>query len=297
VVPTGTNTLSQSFASAYARLGNVTSANLSKWELEDAVANTFQLDASLSPTSFEQEVAAGSNDTVASVANAVTNGIQISFAPNGSIIKTGLNIGSTFYGGAGVSEIITEGSGNVPSGAISLLTSIDAIYYKSGDGKLEINGQGSASETSNQIIFGASITASQLTFSQGTNNSVIVTDGTAGDQITIDNMLTTSYDNGLTTLVFSNGSTLTNYQVDSDILATGSATQTSLTDGLGNATFDSKTYAHTENRQLSGGNSFVYNTGYGILDISDENESTSVNTVQFGTGIASYNIALTKSCL
>jgi Ca2+-binding RTX toxin-like protein len=121
---------------------------------------------------------------------------------------------------------------------------------------------------------------------------LLIRDGISGDQVNLYNMLGGNLW-GIQEVQFSNGTILTKQQLIT-MATTGSATNTVLTDSLGNATFDPAGYASKINAVGTGNNTFVYNSGYGSVEISAYNSSSTNNVLAFGTGIAASQISITS---
>ncbi|WP_288825062.1 hypothetical protein [uncultured Paraburkholderia sp.] len=95
-----TATLAPALKAAMQRLGNLTAANLASWDLLLRVADAARFDMGMSASLFEKFVAAATNDTIASVANAIATGLQISFDSSGRIQETGSTIYHDLYAGS-----------------------------------------------------------------------------------------------------------------------------------------------------------------------------------------------------
>ena len=118
------------------------------------------------------------------------------------------------------------------------------------------------------------------------SGDVTLTDGLSGDQITLDHEVTLAYGNhyeyGVAAIDFADGTSITQAQLAQGAL-TGSPTNTSLY-GTSNAdTFDSKGYA-TYEQGNGGADTFIYNAGYGQVEINENfgGGSTSTAILQLG---------------
>jgi len=105
----------------------------------------------------------------------------------------------------------------------------------------------------------------------GSNDDLIITDGTLGDQIQIDKETNVYYTSlpqyGVATFQFADGSSL-NLQQILNLLTTGGPGNTRLYGTEAPGVFDSKGYANYENG-ISGSDTFIYDPGYGKLEIDE----------------------------
>ena len=167
----------------------------------------------------------------------------------------------------------------------------DTFLYNQGYGALEINELDFSSTTSDVLKFGAGITSAQVQVTADSNGNLYLTDGTAGDQIKLDNYLSASYW-GTISVQFADGTTWSPQQLVQQE-TTGSPSNTKLYGTSGANIFDSKGYA-TYEQGGGGGDTFLYNQGYGVLEINElDFSSTTSNVLKFGAGIAPAQVVVT----
>ena len=165
----------------------------------------------------------------------------------------------------------------------------DTFVYNQGYAALEINELNFSSSASNVLQFGAGITAAQITVTADSSGNLYLTDGTAGDWIKLDNQL--AWWGGVQSVDFADGTVWSRSQLIQQE-TTGSPTNTQLYGTSGAETFDSKGYATYE--QGGGGNdTFIYNQGYGFLEINQNGSSSDASVLKFGAGITAAQIAVT----
>ena len=166
----------------------------------------------------------------------------------------------------------------------------DTFVFNSGYGHLEINEVYNGSQQP-VLQFGAGITASSLHVTESANN-LIVADGVAGDQITLDKMWSTST-GGVGEVTFSNGTTLTRAQLI-QMEMTGTTGADTLNGTSGADLIDGK--GGNDSVIGSGGNdTFVFNSGYGHLQINEVYTSGQTPILQLGAGITSSALKVAKS--
>jgi hypothetical protein len=173
---------------------------------------------------------------------------------------------------------------------------VDTFIYNQGYGQLEIkeNAQFNGGQAKAALQFGAGVSASDLTVTADAAGDLIITDGVTGDQIKLDGMA----DNaslGVAQVEFADGTSLTRQQLLSLVNPTGSATNTRLYGTSGANVFDSKGFAAYEQGD-GGGDTFVYNTGYGLLQINEvDPSSTPDNVLSFGAGISASDVTVSRN--
>jgi Ca2+-binding RTX toxin-like protein len=166
----------------------------------------------------------------------------------------------------------------------------DTFVFNSGYGHLEISESYYGSDQP-VLQLGAGIAASSLHVTESTNN-LIVTDGVAGDQITLDNMWSTSTD-GVSEVTFADGTTLTGAQLI-QMEMTGTTGSDTLYGTSGADLIDGK--GGNDSVIGNGGNdTFVFNAGYGHLEINESYKSGQVPVLQLGAGIAASALNASKS--
>lgn len=167
----------------------------------------------------------------------------------------------------------------------------DIFLYNAGYGALEIKEADFAANPSNILRLGSGITAAQVRVTGDNAGNMYLTDGIAGDQIKIDNMLSGST-NGVQSVQFADGTTWTRAQI---ILqeTTGTTAADLLYGTPGSDIFDGK--GGTDFARGNGGNDiFLYNAGYGALEISEADFASNPNNIlRLGSGISAAQVRVT----
>ena len=118
----------------------------------------------------------------------------------GSILDTGAPENTSLYGSQVASTFNSEGYAHYAQG----YGAGDTFIYNQGYGALEINEKTSGSLVDNKLVLGSGIDPDNVTITAGESGAVVLTVGTVGDQITLDNMLNgPRY--GVDTVVFADG--------------------------------------------------------------------------------------------
>jgi mannitol/fructose-specific phosphotransferase system IIA component len=284
-----TATFAPALTAAYQRLGAITAANLSSWDLLLRVADAARFDMGMSDSLFEKYVAAATNDTIASVANAMTSGLQISFDSSGRIQETGSTTYHDFYAGPGVSVLTGQHAGNDPS---AQLPGHDVFHYSAGDGVVQIlENDPNSSQPTNTLQFGPGIDPSSIRAKVLGNGDMVLTDGVNGDQITLTGELRDG-GQGVQFVRFDDGTTWTRYQLIQLAAVCGTPGNDSLYGTKNAEVFDGK----GGNDFISGGgggDTFLYEAGYGKLEISEaDNGSNPYNVLAFGPGISASSVSV-----
>ena len=164
-------------------------------------------------------------------------------------------------------------------------TSGSTIIYSLGDGNLTV----SASDYSGILQFGAGISASDISVTTTGYGALILTVGSTGSQITLENQLNGS---GIGEFTFADGTTWSLPQILT-LANTGSATNTYISvDNNFDSTIDPAGFAHSID--LGGPSSTIlYNIGYGPLTIY-EGAPTNPTTLALGAGITASDISVTN---
>lgn len=159
----------------------------------------------------------------------------------------------------------------------------DTFVFDAGYGHLDVNEDFGSGDTP-VLQLGAGITASDLTVTLNASGSgLVLTDGTSGDQITLENAIFDDSAYGVQEVQFADGTTLTEAQLiqrETSLPGNGG----SITGGSGNDTL----VAGAANESLIGGTGdevFDFNAGFG-QDTLVANGTASSNTILFGAGIA-----------
>ena len=127
-----------------------------------------------------------------------------------------------------------------------------------------------------------------------TEPNLYISDGTPGDQVKLDNEL--SYNvYGVQSVSFADGSSLTEAQLAA-LETAGTTGADSLYGTSGPETFDGKgapAGLQDYEQGNGGGDTFIYNQGYGQLEINETDYSANPsNTLQFGPGITASNLTV-----
>ncbi|WP_116865551.1 calcium-binding protein [Pseudomonas savastanoi] len=192
------------------------------------------------------------------------------------------------FDGKGGQDVIHGGGGN------------DTFIYNAGYGYLEIDNAYAAGEVP-ILKFGTGITAASLTVTTTpSGNSLIITDGIEGDQIVLDySLLNSNY--GVKKVQFSDGSSLAFEDLvtmKDQLLEIKNSTGTFGNDTLNGSaraqTFDGK--GGQDVIHGGGGNdTFIYNAGYGYLEIDNAYAAGEVPILKFGTGITAASLTVTTT--
>ena len=216
---------------------------------------------------------------------------------------TGTTSAESIYGTAGADTIDGKGGNDYVQGG----GGNDSITYNSGYGHLEIFENDTASGANNVLHLGSGIAASAVVVTADRYGDFVLTDGTSGDQITLDSELS-STTAGVQSLVFADGTTWhrqdlitkelagtsgadTIYGTSAADTITGQDGNDTVTAGDGNDTIDG---GHG-NDDLTGGNgadTFVFKAGFG-LDKVEDFSSSQTDIIQFDSSLfADYSTML-----
>ena len=215
---------------------------------------------------------------------------------------TGSSYNTTLYGSYNGTVFDSMGQAHAAHGR----GNGDTFIYNTGYGSLEIDEPDSFSN--NTLKFGAGITASQLSITGDNAGDLIIGVGAsgeigsqfggifgAGDTIKLDGQLKDLV-HGVQTVQFADGTTWTAQQLE-DQATIGSAFNTTLYGGYGGNIFDSKGIA-TLAAGRGGGDTFIYNQGYGHLEIDETDPAaTPDNVLKFGPGITAAQVKITTDVL
>ncbi|CAH2895882.1 MAG: Alkaline phosphatase (EC [uncultured Paraburkholderia sp.] len=166
----------------------------------------------------------------------------------------------------------------------------DTFVFNAGYGKLEISEFDSGKTPHNVLQLGGGISASSVAVKGSANFSIVLTDGIAGDQITVDSMMYGgAY--GVQTVQFADGTTLSRNQLFQKA-ATGTTGDDKLYGASNGVTFDGKG-GNDYIQSQGGGDTFTFNAGYGKLEISeDDTGSAPHNVLQLGAGISASSVTV-----
>jgi len=171
----------------------------------------------------------------------------------------------------------------------------DTFVFNAGYGQLEIGEVDTASSSNNILKLGAGITTSDVTVISDGGGNIVLVIGSDGDQVTLDGMASSVAD-GVQTILFSDGTswdraTVLGLAVPPGI--TGTTGNDSLTGTSGADHFDGRGGNDIETG-LGGDDTFVFNAGYGHLEINEQDSNTSANNVLIlGAGITTSGVTVT----
>ncbi|MFM0158551.1 MULTISPECIES: beta strand repeat-containing protein [Paraburkholderia] len=208
---------------------------------------------------------------------------------------TGTTGNDTLYGTDGADQFDGNGGNDVEIGD----GGNDTFVFNAGYGQLEINETDYNGAANNVLQLGAGISESSVTVASVGNN-VVVTDSVSGDQITLDAMMTDSTD-GVQDIQFADGTVWTRQQLLQQIppvapgsVIYGTSGNDTLTGTPSAEVFDGKGGNDLEIGE-GGGDTFIFNPGYGQLEIEEGDTTNAVNTLQLGAGISESSITLTAT--
>lgn len=238
----------------------------------------------------------GGNDTL--VGSSGNNSITAGY---GDTLIEGTSGSNTLTGGAG-NDTIQGGSGadtiEGGSGATQIIggAGLETYVFNVGDGSDTI-AENTATAGSDTLKFGSGIVSSQVIFSHvSSTNDLLVSLGTASPStITISNFFATGVNqHDVGTFKFSDGTTLTQAQV---LQKTGAINGTSGNDtltGFGTVNyFDGKGGNDVENG-ISSNDTFVFNPGYGHLEILEGYAPNAGSVLLLGAGITASSLHVTS---
>ena len=166
----------------------------------------------------------------------------------------------------------------------------DTFIFNQGYGQLEINEDYNSSSVP-VLQLGAGITVASLQVNATPNGSgLVLTDGTAGDQITLDYMLAGA-GWGVQEVELADGTTLTATQLI-QIETTGTTGNDTLYGSRGADVFDGKGGGDVETGN-GGSDTFVFNAGYGTLQVNESYSGTDVPVLMLGAGITESALVVT----
>ena len=203
-----------------------------------------------------------------------------------ALATTGTTGSDDLYGTPGADVFHGKGGGDYEQGN----GGGDTFIFNQGYGALEVNEYDSNSSDRNVLALGAGIDPDNVQVSGDAGGNVVISDGTGGDAVTLDNMLV-SPRYGVQEVTFADGTVWTAAQVEA-LATTGTAGNDKLYGTPGADIFDGKGGTDYEQGN-GGGDTFVFNTGYGPLGINEEdNNPNDYNVLSFGNGIEASNVAV-----
>lgn len=279
----------ESLQSAYTRLGDVTAANLDQWEMVLRVADAYRLEAGLSLGTYESLFAQITNDTIGSLANAIASNLQISVDSEG-IMESGTPLNDVFYAGKGITELMGNGGGATfddPSGQY------DTFVYNEGDGSVLIEeGDILSLSPTNTLQFGEGITASDVAVSlSGSDVVLTLADGSKIDLYQMDNSIIM----GVQFIRFADGTVWSRSQILANVGQAAGATRYDYLQGTSEADLLDGGAGNVYALGNGGNDTFVFNKGYGLLEINEVDESiTDTNVLRLGGDITANEVAVTS---
>jgi Ca2+-binding RTX toxin-like protein len=187
--------------------------------------------------------------------------------------------GSNVFDGKGGGDVETGNGRN------------DTFVFNQGYGSLEINEWDVDTRDVNVLAFGSGIDPSSLTVMADSGGNLYLHDGISGDMVTLDDLLTNNH-YGVQQMQFADGTVWTRSQLV-DAETTGTSAADKLYGSTGADMFDGKG-GNDEAIGGGGNDTFVYNQGYGSLEINEHDITTSnVSDLTLGAGIVSSSVVVT----
>ena len=265
----------------------VTSDGSGNVYLTDGVTgDEIKLDGELSYGGLGQETTIGTID--------FADGTSLSGAQLITLATTGSPTNTSLHGSSGIDVIDGKGYATYADGG----GGADTFIYDQGYGQFEISeGANYWSYTTATLQLGPGITRADLGVSSDASGNLYLTDGTAGDQIKLDGELGYGgygQESTIGTVTFADGSSLTSAQLIT-LATTGSPINTNLNGTPGADIIDSRGYATTADGG-GGADTFIYDQGYGQLEISENANywSYTTATLQLGPGITRANLGVSS---
>jgi len=186
-----------------------------------------------------------------------------------------------YFDGKGGSDFESGGGGG------------DTFVFDTGYGNLEIDEKYYLGGPLSVLQLGTGITASTLHIAVS-GNDLLLTDGTSGDQITLDEMESTGGE-GVSEVKLSDGTTLTAaqlLQIANEISGTTGSDTLQGTSGADLIDGD----GGSDSIVGGGGNdTFIFNAGYGHLEINETHTSGQYPVLQLGGGITASALHVTET--
>jgi len=159
----------------------------------------------------------------------------------------------------------------------------DTFCFNTGYGHLEIDETDSNTAANNVLSLGTGITPNAVFVSSDGAGDLLLTDGVTGDQVKLDGEVY-SGQNGVQTVRFADGTTWSRQQMlDAGIIGTSGSDNVTGTNGADIIDGKGGNDFVTGN---GGDDTFFYNSGYGVLEIAEYDDSANPNNVLvLGPGI------------
>ena len=171
----------------------------------------------------------------------------------------------------------------------------DTFVFNAGYGQLEVSEADYGGSPNNVLKLGTGIAAAQVAVTGDSSGNVYLTDGTAGDQVKLDSELNGQY-YGVQSVQFADGTTWTKAQL-TGLATTGTTGADKLYGSNGADVFDGRgapAGSQDYEQGNGGGDTFVFNAGYGQLEVSEADYGGSPNNVlKLGTGITAAQVQVT----
>jgi hypothetical protein len=253
---------------------------------------------------------AGSSEGAAEPEIMFADGTVLDQAQIALAASTGTTGADVLYGTSGTDVLDGRGA---PAGSEDLVYGqggTDTFIFNAGYGQLEINennGLGIVANTTAVLQLGTGITLSDLSATADSSGDLFITDGTAGDRVEIDELLDVSFfgntQYGVAQIQFADGTTIDRQQIVS-LLTTGTTAADTLAlpasvPSANSAIFDGKgapAGSQDYEQGVSGKDTFVFNAGYGQLEINENaGFNTNASVLQFGAGITAAELTATST--
>ncbi|WP_347558116.1 calcium-binding protein [Robbsia sp. KACC 23696] len=270
IVPT--NNIILSLIELQIRLGSLTAQNQNDWRLALDVVNAYKAQNGVDDHTLFGLLSTTSSPEIASIANALNQGLDFTFTSNGVEIN-GSTTEDEFFAGQGIAKLVGNGGGNFGGGT----DFNDTFNYAQGDGSVEIDESDvlGGSNVHNQLIFDAGIDPSSVKDVAETGNGDITLTLSDGSQIVLDGMAR-SQANGVQIITFSDGTTWSRNDILKAALTSNSAAL------FGDSTVNTL-HSTAINAYLNGGgggDTFIVDPGAGTVEISENSGDTTPNTLR-----------------
>ena len=294
-----TTSLAASVSALYARLGDVTAANVGTWEVALRVIDAYRIDSHSSTDTILNAIATNSSASVASFASAIEQ--SLAYVPAAAGVPptgtsgaslSGVTENAIIFAGSATRQISLQGQ---PTASPPTLN--DTIRYHAGDGLLSVNIVDFSDTPTNTLLL-SGIAPGSAKFSFDAGGELVVTDGVAGDTVSVTNA-TLLGANGVQQVTFDDRTSLTRQQVI-NLAETGSSANLSLYGTVAADTIDSKGLA-TYAQGNGGADNYIYNSGYKGLEINADAGAdvygdgyASTATLLLGAGITAASLQVSN---
>lgn len=198
----------------------------------------------------------------------------------------------SLYGTAGVDYFDGRGGDDYEQGN----GGNDIFYFGAGYGQLEILEKDPDPDAMSTLQFGDGISASAVTVSATPDgNGMVLTDGIAGDQVTIDDVDYDWYEGryGVGQVRFADGTTWSHQQLYQMYIDSQETTGDDYLVGASDAQLFDGHGGNDYEEGDGGGDTFIYNAGYGSLEIYEyDTDPNNINILKLGAGIDPSSVAV-----